>query len=233
MFSGMAARAGAAGEPPQPSEESWTTREPRVIESQLPEGFLIGDQDGIKVDGDGHYYIDLRGLLPGDEFRKTLTIQNLSQNDNTPEGKVPYTLVMSAEPVMTEGPIDLLDKVHLTMKLEGEVVYEGPTRGDGSPDMTDTPLPLGVYAIGDQKSLEITFKVAADMEIHEERSQADFRWLFYAYRETDVEPPRTGVSDNCYWLIPIGGVMLLFVIMVPLKKRRDGSSNSRGRQESA
>jgi len=208
MVSGMAVRATAASE------------------KRLPEGFLIGDQDGINVDSHGYYYIDARGLMPGDVIRKTLTIQNLSQNDATPEGKIPYTLVMTAEPVYSRGPVDLLDKVHLNMCLDGTDVYDGRSRGDGTPDMTLVPLPLGVYAIGDRKTLEITLTVARDMRIHEEKSEADFRWHFYAYRALDSEPPNTGFWGIYKYLLPIGCVTLVFFAMILLKKRREGSQNA-------
>jgi len=212
MISGMAVRAGAANE------------------TQLPEGFLIGDADGINVDSDGYYYIDCRGLMPGDVIHKVITIQNLEHDDPTPEAKIPYTLVMSSEPVIVSGPVDLLDRVHMTLKLDGEVVYDGRTRGDGEPNMIENPLPLGVYAIGDRKILDVTFTVDKNMPIYEEKSEADFRWLFYAFRAMDVEPPKTGVLDNYKYLLPVGGVMLLFVIMIPLKKRRGGSQKGRERQ---
>ncbi|MCL2298953.1 MAG: hypothetical protein FWC27_02255 [Firmicutes bacterium] len=205
MISGMAVRAGAAGE------------------RQLPEGFLIGDQDGVNADKHGYYHIDARELLPGDVIRKTLTIQNLSQSDSTPEGKIPYTLVMTAEPLFSRGPVDLLNVVHLNMKLGGVTVYDGRSRGDGTPDMTINPLQLGVYAVGDRKTLEITLTVARDMEIHGEKSEADFRWHFYAYRTLEAPPAKTGVLDNYLYLLPVGCVMLLFVAMVPLKKRRERS----------
>jgi len=203
MVSGMAVRAGAANE------------------TQLPEGFLIGDQDGINVGSDGYYHIDARSLLPGDVIRKTLTIQNLSDSDDTPQGKIPYTLVMTAEPLFTHGPIDLLNVVHLSMQLDGGTVYEGRSRGDGTPDMTIEPLPLGVYALGDRKTLEITLTVARDMEICEEKSEADFRWHFYAFRALEADPPKTGLLENYGYLLPIGGVLLLFFVLILMKKRRD------------
>ena len=205
MVSGMAVRAGAASD------------------TRLPEGFLIGDQDGVNADAYGYYYIDARSLLPGDVIRKTLTIQNLSQSDPTPQGKIPYTLVMTAEPLFSRGPIDLLDTVHLNMQLDGDTVYDGRSRGDGTPDMTIEPLFLGLYGIGDRSTLEITLSVARDMRIHEEKSEADFRWHFYAYRALDEEPAKTGVLENYKYLLPVGMVVLLFVMLVLLKKRRDGS----------
>jgi len=201
MISGMAVRAGAA----------------ETV--QLPDGVLIGDQDGIHTDGNGAYYIDARGLKPGDVIHKVITIQNLSHNDTAPEAKIPYTVTMMAEPVSTSGPVDLLDKVHLTIKLEGQVIYDGRSRGDGPPDMTVTPLQLGTYELGGRKTLDVTLTVAPDMEIHEEKSEADFKWIFYAFRVVEAEPPKTGLLENFGYLLPMGVVLLLIFLF--LKKRRD------------
>ena len=98
-------------------------------QTSLPAGILIGDEHGIGVDNDGYYYIDAKGLKPGDVIEKTLTLQNMSQSDQTTEGKSPYTLTMTSEPLLTKGPEDLLDKVALTLELNGKTIYQGPSRG--------------------------------------------------------------------------------------------------------
>ena len=203
MISGMAVQASA------------------VKEVDLPHGLLIGDQDGIAVDEHGYYYIDARGLLPGEVVRKVLTVQNLEYDNPTPESKVAYIITLAAEPLFSRGPVDLLDKVHMEIKLEGKIIYDGKVRGDGTPNMIETPLDLGTYAIGDRRVLDITLTVAPDMEIHEEKSEADFRWHFYAARIIDSPAPRTGVLDNYGYLFPVGGVLLLFFLLIPLKKRKD------------
>lgn len=188
----------------------------------LPSGFLIGDQDGIHVDASGEYYIDARDLKPGDVIHTTLTIQNLAQNDKTPEGKVPYTLVMRTEPLTNSGPVDLLDEVSLTLKLDGETVYDGRVRGDGVPNMIEKALELGDYAVGDRRILDITLTVSPEMKQYEEISEADFKWVFYAYRAVDADPPKTGLLDG-YWmyLLPIAGAVLLSALLLLMKKRRE------------
>lgn len=188
--------------------------------TKLPPGILIGDQEGIAVDGNGYYYIDARGLMPGDVIQKVVTIQNLDRSE-TPEAKYPYTITMMTEELFAKGPVDLLDKVQLVLKLDGAVIYEGRSRGDGTPNMTQQPLNLGTYNLGDRKTLDITLTVDADMEINKEKSETDFRWLFYAYRDVPSAPPKTGVLDKYGYFLPIGGVLLLLAILVPLKKRRD------------
>jgi hypothetical protein len=200
---------------------SGTTAASAATATNLPAGILIGDQDGIHVDAHGYYYIDVRGLKPGDVIHKTITIQNLEQNDTTPEGKVPYTMTMTAEPLLSRGPVDLLDATHLTIKLDGEIIYDGTCRGDGTPNMIQQALALGVYAVGDRRVLDFTLTVDSKMQLFEEKSEADFKWQFYAYRAVAYDAPKTGIMDTYDYLFPIGGTMLLFLALIPLKKRRD------------
>jgi hypothetical protein len=152
--------------------------------ANLPDGFLIGDQDGVRMDAGGYYYMDCQNLLPGQVIHKTLSIQNLPTGSRAPEDNTPFTLSMTAEPLESSGPVDLLDTA-LVMELDGVTIYEGSVRGDGSPDMRERPLPLGVYAVGDTKTLAITLTVDPDMPPDAKASRADFRWRFYASRERD------------------------------------------------
>jgi len=190
--------------------------------TDLPSGVLIGDQDGINVDAHGYYYIDARELQPGDVIRKTVTIQNLSQNDRTPEGKIPYTITMTTEPLFSTGPVDLLDKTQLILELDGQTIYSGRVKGDGVPNMIENALALGQYDVGDRRTLDITLTVDSDMQLFEEKSEADFKWKFYAYRATDTDGPKTGLLEE-YWmyLLPIGGNLLLFALLSFRKKKRE------------
>jgi hypothetical protein len=209
VFSGAAVSAGAVSGVSQ------------AAQTNLPAGILIGDQDGIYADAHGIYYIDARSLKPGDVIRKTLTLQNLEQNDKTPEGKTPYTLTMTAEPLWNKGPIDLLDSVALNLTLDGKTVYQGPCRGDGTPNMIQKALDLGVYKVGDRHMLEITLTVDPAMPIFEEKSEADFKWHFYAYRAQEDDDVKTGILESYLYLLPIGGTLLLLTLIIPLKKRRE------------
>jgi len=118
--------------------------------------------------------------------------------------------------------VDLLDKVNLTLRLDGRVVYNGRVRGDGAPNIIDKALPLGMYALGARRTLEITLTAALDMQVHEEKSEADFRWRFYAVRAAEGDPPKTGIADSWYLLLlPVGCATGFFAILLLLKKRRE------------
>lgn len=190
----------------------------------LPAGFLIGDQDGIRVSSDGEYIINAVGLMPGDVLTKAISIQNLSNGLET-------TLTMHAEPLETSGPIDLLDAIHLTLELvdkDGKVkqLYDGRVRGDEDTDMINNPLKLGVYNSGDQATLNVRLKVDEEIVPTEEISVAEIRWIFNAVRVVPVDPPKTGVAGvidqygmMTAYCVGIAGIAVLCILLVVRKQR--------------
>jgi len=186
--------------------------------TNLPSSFLIGDSEGIRVGVDGEYYIHCPSVIPGDVYNKRLTIQNLDAG--TPESVIPYTLTMRAEPLFNVGPVDLLDVMDLELKLDGQVIYKGRLRGDQGVNMIETPLQLGVYKPGDQKTLDIKLTARPDWEIGYEVSVAEFKWIFYAWRETPPDAPQTGIAQ--YGAIGLaGGVALMWVFLILNKKKKE------------
>lgn len=182
--------------------------------TNLPASFLIGDQDGISVTYDGYYYINAVDLMPGDVITKKLTIQNLEHDSN------PFMLYMTAEPLETNGPIDLLNAVHLTLKLDGREIYSGRIRGDEGFDMIQNALDLGTYATGDTSVMEITLKVDDNMQLSYEESEADIAWHFYAIRDEYYDPPKTGDEIAVWLCAAAAGTMLILSLVLILKKKR-------------
>jgi hypothetical protein len=162
--------------------------------TSLAPGLLIGDQDGIRVNRDGDYYINAVGLMPGDVITKTLTIHNTERD-------IPFRLFMTAEPLQHSGPIDLQDKVKLDLNLDGRQIYHGRIRGDAGVNMTLNALELGRFAHGDQRVLTATLTVDADMKVFPEKSEADIKWHFYAVKEEAGDPPKTGEDAPLYLLL--------------------------------
>jgi len=196
--------------------------------TNLPDSFLIGDQNGVKVGDDGEYYIDCEDVLPGDVFHKVLTIQNLDLTGMTPESSIPFELTMRMEPVSEIGPVKLLDITQLVLKLDGTVIYSGRVRGDESINAIQNALYLGKYKPGDQRVLDITLTIdgninQADWE-EEAYSEAKFRWIFYAWREKSEDGPKTGFLENYgVYLLPIGGMATLSAVLFFLKTKKKHS----------
>jgi hypothetical protein len=197
----------------------------------LASGILIGDSDGISVDKQGYYYIDARALKPGDVIKKTLTIQNAGYNDRSAEGRTPFTLGMTAEPMSSQGPVDLLDRVSLTLVLDGKTIYQGPVRGNGTPNMIEKTLNLGIYEVGTRRVLEITMIVDPTMTLYKQKSEADFKWHFYGWKESGEAPPKTGILKTYGHLFPVGFVLMLFTILIAKKKRREREHLKAGQME--
>ena len=192
-----------------------------ATETNLPDSFLIGDQNGVQVGVDGTYYIEA-DVMPGDVITKKLTIQNLDRG--RPESDIPYVLSMLAEPLDETGPLKLLDEVHMEFKLDGKEIYSGLARGNAAGnDITQRPLVLGEYKPGDQKVLEIKFTVNPSMQVGSTQSVAHFAWHFYAVRAMIPDPPKTGDVVKAYapYLAVMGGMLLFCFTLVALKKKKE------------
>jgi len=152
--------------------------------TDLPSGVLIGDQNGIMVSRDGSYFIDAEALQAGDVITKQLTILNTE-----PFG---CDISMMAAPLGETGPVDLLNEVHLNLKLDGAVIYDGRVRGVDGIDMTRNPLKLGNYQSGTQRTLDITLTVNPGMKTYWAHSEALFKWNFYAEQQVKTDKPKAG-----------------------------------------
>jgi len=185
--------------------------------TNLPAGFLIGDQNGIRVGVDGAYFIDAVDLEAGDVITKTLTIQNFE----------PYALLlgMTATPLEETGPLKLLDEVHLSLKLDGREIYSGRVRGDEGADMTRNALDLGEYKPGAVRTLHITLTVSPQMKAYSwTPSEALFKWTFYAFQPTDPKTPKTGLLENngiLYFALGVTTSAVLFLLVLIKKRRRE------------
>ena len=216
IFPGMTA---ARAEGPTATAYYFVPEDAVASTTNLPHSFLIGDSEGIRVGVDGLYYIHAKGVVPGDVFTKRLTIQNLEMAGDTRESEIPYTLTMRAEPLFSMGPVDLLDVVHLELKLDGQILYSGRCRGDEGVNMIEAPLFLGIYKPGYQRTLDIKLTVSGGWELSREISVAEFKWIFYAWREMESEPPKTGVAEYSA-LILLGAAIPLFWFLLVVKKKK-------------
>ena len=170
-----------------------------AAQTNLPEGFIIGDSDGIHVETDGTYLIYADNITPGETIIKTVTIRNLER------GKTPFRLSMTAEPELVSGPVSLLDVMTLTLTMNDKVLYHGRLRGDEGVDMIRNSLQLGKYAQGDSKVLHIKIETG-DWEQYPEKSVAEIRWNFYAVKEDLGELPQTG--DYTHFGLYLLGMLL-------------------------
>ncbi|MCL2299791.1 MAG: hypothetical protein FWC27_06555 [Firmicutes bacterium] len=167
-----------------------------AAETNLPAGFLIGDENGISVTDAGEYFLCSDHLLPGDVITRTLTLLNLEQGE-------PYRLYMLGDAPASSGNVDWLDNLHLRITLEGQLLYSGRLRGDGreacgmpgnGADLIRQGLNLGTYGKGDRKTLRFVVTANAGLSAQDLRevSSARINWVFHAVKDAPPDPPQTG-----------------------------------------
>jgi len=190
-----------------------------AAETDLPEGFLIGDNDGIHVSANGDYFIWAEDMYAGDVITKKLTINNM-ENDK------PFSLYMSANPLFSEGHIDLLDKISLELKLNGQVIYTGRLYGDEGVNMIDNALALGRYSYNDSAVMDITLTLADDIppSYFYDKNVAEIGWKFTAIKDEEAAPPKTGEAVKIAVYVLIGALivaMSILLVMIARKKRKN------------
>ncbi|MBP1042330.1 hypothetical protein I6N95_15020 [Vagococcus sp. BWB3-3] len=192
----------------------------------LPSGMLIGDSEGISVDGTGAYYIQKEELMPGDTFSKEIKLMNTEKNDR------PYVLEMEMSPNQTKGVINFQEAIQVVMSLDGKEVYRGNLIGNGSPNYENKRLALGTYAYGDYATLTVEFEVASDLDesLWQTKSEATINWVFIATKKVEDKKkpikkpgllPQTGEEWRSLIYKIITGIFIIVVILLVVKKRRD------------
>ena len=189
-----------------------TTAFAGAAETNLPAGMLIGDQDGLRVNSAGEYFIEVDPIEAGDVITKRLLISNMEP--------YAYRLSMTAEPLEETGPLKLLDEVRCTIKIDGKVLYDGRVRGDDGINMISNALDLGTHQGGMQKTMDITLKVNTDMQkYHWTTSEAIFKWNFFAVQDTDSSNVKTGqIVDNALLYLLLGSLMAIEVLLFVKKQ---------------
>ncbi|WP_321385850.1 LPXTG cell wall anchor domain-containing protein [uncultured Enterococcus sp.] len=123
---------------------------------ELPPGMVIGDDQGIKIEDDGEYLIDVRDVMPGKAWSVKITISNLERD-------IPYHLTMRvSKPTLIQGTLDLSEAIQMKLIYDGEVIYSGPLSGDnGKINLQDvaSPVDLGTFKSGDTRMLEAYFEL--------------------------------------------------------------------------
>jgi len=199
-----------------------------AVETNLPEGFLIDDEDGISVKDAGEFFLFSHSLMPEDIITRTLTLRNLEQGE-------PFRLRLLGESPASAGPVDWLDNLHLRITLDGRELYAGRLRGDGrdtrtmkgnGADLVNQGLDLGEFKKGGYGALQ--FVVTADaghMSAQDltEPSSASINWVFYAVKDAPPDDPKTGdaVRYGSYILLLAIGI-LCAVFYDRYKKLRKG-----------
>lgn len=161
-----------------------------VASHPLPLGVVIGDETGVSASSEGDYYVDLPNVLPGERYKKTITIRSM-------DVKEPFELGILVTPESTKGVIDFDKLVTLTLSLDGKTLYQGPLLGNGEFDWTVQPLLLGTCEYGKDQILTAVFEVDKDLTVEEykEESQLLYHWTFIATKNRSKPSEKTDSSS--------------------------------------
>lgn len=182
-----------------------------ALPADLPSGLLIADDTGIHIKKDGLYFMDLNNVYPGYTIKKALIIKNTDKKNS-------FSLYMQSQPLKTKGPVDLLDKIKLELKLEGKIIYSGRIYGDDTINIVVNPLVLGKFRQGESKVLDIKITLGRNIsnDMFYDKSIAYIRWHFTAMQEQTFPPPITGESLDVLLLLEI---VLISIILINVQKR--------------
>lgn len=163
----------------------------------LPERLVVLDDIGNSVSNSGNYYFSVENMQPMETYTKKIQIMNLREDES-------YRITFRAQPLSKEGEIDLENECQCVITLDGVTVYSGKITGEGTPDICDNALDLGVYNPGQSKNMIVSViwngssaggfidngqRVVTNSgtEVVREKSgnnyiygETEFKWIFYA-----------------------------------------------------
>lgn len=182
----------------------------------LPEGFLISDDQGMSVTKNGGYFFKLNDLFPGDTVTRKLTIKSTSKED--------HTLKMYLEPISNQGPADLLKNMEMQLTYDQQLIFDGNLVNQNK-DIIDvgTEIDFGTIKGQSETTIDIVIDVQFDVpweHFVKEQSKATVRWIFVAERAKKTQPPtkpivkptqkfpQTG-EQRALWLTILGVIVLV------------------------
>lgn len=201
----------------------------------LPSGVLIGDDDGFRVESDGYYFIEEKGIMPGHSFTRKISIGNYSE-----QLKMPITIEMGIDydknPPVVKGQENLLSLIQVTYKIDDKILYEGSLDGSGIKNNRDKkqPVTLGSFKQGETAVLIADFKVPQDVDVRKWGSENSVEYynVFHAKRDPqEKEPekkkpglagllPQTG-EDLAFLLLgtSLGFLIIMFIVKTTMNKK--------------
>lgn len=200
----------------------------KAIAEKLPDGIVIGDEQGLKARKNGDYFVNVTDVLPGKKWTKQISLLNIEEDSS-------YTLTMLVSSPVTSGSLDLSKALQMTIRYEGETLYEGPASGqNANQNLQVTPLYLGVFNGGDSRSLEVDYSLS-DRYTNQDfvrKNSMDNVWTFYAIKTPDGSSvkdknssfsvgmlPRTGEELKRAMVFFSIGIALVLLVILFLRKK--------------
>lgn len=221
---------------------------PEGTAAGLPEKLTVLDSDGNSVNASGEYFFYVEDMIPFETYSKDIQIMNLREDKA-------YHIYFYAEPVSSYGEIDLENNCTAVFTLDGEQIFEGKVTGeasDGSINLADEPIDLGLYEPGGSRSLNCSVSwngddaggfidyghkivskdgteiVRQENDDNSTYGEVTFRWIFYAVVDEEYVPPKTGIfsSENSVYIIVmiVAAVLILILLLLISVKKKDNKA---------
>lgn len=197
-------------------------------EEQLPEGVVIGDNDGLNAKKNGEYFVNLKNVQPGQKWEKTISMMNMEKDSV-------YSLTMQISPPVVSGPLDLSKEIQMVITYEGKTLYEGPASGvSKDKDFQNNRMEFGTFKSGDSRAFNVTYEMPGNYTKEDflEKSIMDNVWTFYAIKPQQDNTPKKKTSG----ILPQTGdiqqsmifiCLALFVTLILLFIWKNRSENKR------
>lgn len=161
--------------------------------ASLPDSVVIGDNDGIQVESDGEYLMEIDDILPGQSFEKTISIMNIDENGD------PFELFFWIDPPkQIEGPINFAEVMSMDIDYQEKTIFEGKVSGIGNINLQKEEYSLGIFKAGDSRALKVFMKMDKNLTAkdYETRSVTENVWHFRAIRKDEPTNPTTEPTDS-------------------------------------
>lgn len=179
----------------------------------LPERLVVLDDNGNSVSDSGEYFFIVEDMEPLVTYTKNIQIMNLREDKS-------YRISFLAEPLSKTGEIDLENDCRCDISLDGNLIYSGKVTGDGTPNIQNNALDLGIYAPSQSRNMTVNIiwqgTSAGDFIDYGERvvtnsgveitrgksgdnrisGETEFKWIFYAEVTDESSDSEQNTSDS-------------------------------------
>lgn len=150
----------------------------------LPEKLVVLDDEGRSASSTGEYYFEVEGMKVGETYIKKVQLMNLREDAD-------YHINLRFQRLTTTGDFDLEEECSCEVLLDEKTIYTGKITGEGTPDIREKALDLGLYRSGDSHRLEVRIRwdgTKAGGKIDNGKRVVD-------YSGTTVEREPSGVTE--------------------------------------
>lgn len=207
--------------PDYQSEKPWGDEEIEVCVHTGHEENLVNPYSTMYVEFEGNshkllavpddFFANLGQAMPGDELEDTVTLRNTTNREAE-------FFFKTALPGLTEAQKSLVEKMSLTITLDGKELYRGSLEAASLQEK----ISLGTCASGAEKKFAFAVGVPAELKNQYALADTAVRWIFSVQQdEVKVKTVKTGDESMAVFYLMWAGLAGTFLLMIMLKKRKE------------